>query len=423
MGMAAILFFLATWLVGAVVFVRAIFTDLDAILGLIFDGWPPAGVHLAASGLGMPASAVAWVWLGIELVLLVSFSAVGLVLFFKKHDGFGTYLGVAFVLIGTRISGPVTYSVAILLPPAEGLMVFLTGLSLIAFAILLYLFPNGRFVPRWSPWLLPVIFIWLVLNVMSDKRFMSFTTNNAVVLVGFFAIGLAAQIYRYWKVSTGVERLQTRGVLIAFVLFFLVSTSVYFVAPNVMEQSTPPTPRDLAGFFIFYVLLTGTTILFIVALTLAVLRYRLYDIDLIIRRTLSYAILTFLLGLVYFGSILTFQALFTALTGQNSPITIVISTLAIAALFNPLRLRVQNFIDRRFYRQSYDAQQALANFAATARDEVDMDKLIAELLIVVEETMQPEKTSLWFKPSQRDGVSSSGRSRVCEANPVKCPPR
>ena len=397
MGMAAILFFLATWLVGAVVFVRAIFTDLDAILGLIFDGWTPAGVHLAASGLGMPASAVAWVWLGIELVLLVSFSAVGLVLFFKKRDGFGTYLGVAFVLIGTRISGPVTYSVAILLPPAEGLMVFLTGLSLIAFAILLYLFPNGRFVPRWSPWLLPVIFIWLVLNVMSDKRFMSFTTNNAVVLVGFFAIGLAAQIYRYWKVSTGVERLQTRGVLIAFVLFFLVSTSVYFVAPNVMEQSTPPTPRDLAGFFIFYVLLTGTTILFIVALTLAVLRYRLYDIDLIIRRTLSYAILTFLLGLVYFGSILTFQALFTALTGQNSPITIVISTLAIAALFNPLRLRVQNFIDRRFYRQSYDAQQALANFAATARDEVDMERLVDELLSLVDDTMKPEKSSLWLK--------------------------
>lgn len=138
-----------------------------------------------------------------------------------------------------------------------------------------------------------------------------------------------------------------------------------------------------------------------IAAGIAILRYHLYDIDLIINRTLVYGALTAALSLVYVGSIVLLQGLFHALTGETSQLAVVASTLAIAALFVPLRRRVQAFIDRRFYRRKYDAAKTLQAFNTKLRDDVDLDSVADDLVEVVKETMQPAHVSLWLRPPER----------------------
>jgi hypothetical protein len=134
-----------------------------------------------------------------------------------------------------------------------------------------------------------------------------------------------------------------------------------------------------------------------VAMGFAVLKYRLYDIDLLINRTLVYGALTATLVALYVGSIVVLQGLLGALIGQESQLAIVASTLAVAALFNPLRHRIQSFIDRSFYRRRYDARKTLESFSSTLRDETDLEALSDDLVGVVKETMQPAHASLWLR--------------------------
>lgn len=140
-----------------------------------------------------------------------------------------------------------------------------------------------------------------------------------------------------------------------------------------------------------------------VSIGFAVMHYRLYDVDILINRTLVYSTLTISLAVVYFGLVVGLQYLLQGIINQNNALAIVVSTLAIAALFQPLRKRIQTIIDRRFYRRKYDTAQTLAAFSATLRTEVELRQLSEHLITVVQETMQPTHVSLWLRPPEHDG--------------------
>ena len=147
-----------------------------------------------------------------------------------------------------------------------------------------------------------------------------------------------------------------------------------------------------------YVVVIATLVGFPISIGIAIVRYKLYEIDTLINRTLVYGSLTATLAAIYFGAVVLLQRLFVALTGEKSTLAVVVSTLVIAALFNPLRRRIQGFIDRRFYRSKYDAAKTLESFSAKLRGETDLDALSDDLVGVVRETMQPAPVTLWLQP-------------------------
>jgi len=162
----------------------------------------------------------------------------------------------------------------------------------------------------------------------------------------------------------------------------------------------------MAGWIAGLILITALP----VTMAIAILRYRLWDIDLVIRRTLVYFVLTGVLGMIYFGSVIGLQSLLGGLTGEEQPLVIVASTLLIAALFAPVRSRAQLLIDRAFYRRKYDAAKTLADFAASARDETDLERLSDRLTGVVDVTMRPAHVGLWLRSPAASGGASAGRA-------------
>jgi hypothetical protein len=267
------------------------------------------------------------------------------------------------------------------------LFLFCLGFFLVAF-------PNGRFVPGWS-WLIGcTLFVQGIFFMLPGRFNILFWPVPLLVieLVLAYSSPIVVQVYRYRRIYTPAQRQQTKWVvfgLTCFLLLFLLSIAMDGLIPT----------KGVVGslFYLANASLTPLAFLLIpLSITIAILHSRLWDIGIIIRRTLIYSTWTVILALLYFGLVIGLESLLHLLAGQGgqSPVIIVASTLVIAALSQPLRRRIQAIIDRRFYRRKYAATRIVETFSATLRDEVDLSQLREQLIRVVQDTMQPTHVSL-----------------------------
>jgi hypothetical protein len=278
--------------------------------------------------------------------------------------------------------------------------------------LIMLLFPTGRPINpnwRWTIYYVVGVFIYflfvITLSQSIEAQNGSLSIPNPVGIIPAhwfdqflwltFAFGLASitivsviSIFVRYQRALAVEREQIKWLLFASGLF----AAAYFIAIGLnLSSDTWGTSGTLN------LILPLALMAMPVAIAIAILRYRLWDIEVIIRKTLVYGILTATLAVVFFGGVTLLQSFFQAISGEESPISLVLSTMAIAALFNPLHKRIQRGIDQRFFRRKYDAQKILMCFSASMRDEVELEEVSKDLLAVVDETLQPVQVSIWLK--------------------------
>jgi hypothetical protein len=385
--------------------------------------WPLWTLVVAIVALGFllwPVSEVALIPL--VLSTAVPFATVGAFVASRRPSNPICWLFIAFgAAAALRFTGSQYATYALLTHPgslpAGDLIASFTvhlwhpGLGLLIFSFLL--FPHGRLPSRrWRivAWVSAISCVTALISGMLEYEFLYeyawpedlsfvkplftgpvaevaakvFWYSSMVILAMLFTSG-ASLVLRLRR-SVGEERQQLKWVVysVALLAFAVPSTILVIIIVRSLEDV-----RVL--FAVLFPLIP-------ISVGIAILKYRLYEIDVIINRTLVYGSLTALLAAVYFGGIVVLQRLFVVLTGEKSTLAVVASTLGIAALFNPLRRRVQAFVDRRFYRRKYDARKALEAFSAKLRDETNLDALSDDLVGVVRETMQPAHVSLWLRP-------------------------
>lgn len=354
--------------------------------------------------LGIPVSFYAGYVTFLETLAACVGILVGVIIFRqRRHDGMALFASLALVTINSFVT-PLMTAVLYVQPVLASLVTLLQCIAIGSSFLNLYLIPDGRFVPRWTrvPAFMWVAYsvVWLLVPALKPPlTLFSFQTASVAVLgfmLAIILIGVYAQIYRYRHESTAGQRQQTKWIVFGFGITFALWISL--ACASLFVTFIPPTRASML-FFLSAVL--GLMISFFVqpvTVMFSILKFRLWDIDILIRRTLTYSLVTALLVIFYFGSVILLQrALFLSIGAPQNELVTVLSTLAIAALFVPLRNRIQQVIDRHFYRRKYDAQQVLAQFAATARDETNLERLTGQLIEVVNETMQPTRLSLWLK--------------------------
>jgi hypothetical protein len=371
----------------------------DVVLFMSFSVFPVVGALIASK---RPRNPIGWICLADGLLW-------ALIILSEDYSAYG-------LAIPGSVPFPVTINALLyawLWVPAVGLL----GVYL------LLLFPDGRLPSRrWRPlaWLSGAVIVLLSLVTLltpgpleglgGARNPFGLEGHPWVAAVGWiilpllpvFMLASAMSLVLRYRRSGGEVRQQIKWIAFAASFMGLMYLAVMSAGTINWLISAPETPSDLGTQTLWGALLENVMLLSFagvpVAIGFAVLKYRLYDIDILINRALVYGLLTATLAGVYLGGVILLQYLFRTLTGQESQLAIVASTLAIAALFVPLRRRVQRFVDRRFYRRKYDAAKTLASFNARLRNETDLDSLVDDVVGVVRQAMQPAHASLWMHP-------------------------
>jgi hypothetical protein len=352
---------------------------------------------------GLSLSTYALLNVAVDKVADFVWIAVGTLIFLRRSDDrMALLVSLFLVTFWTTTVDSTDAEVLVYSQPAwrllvQGALIVGSACSMLFFL----LFPSGRFMPRWTRWLAAAFVAYFVIQIPFPALYSRSPALEGISFMVFLGIVVSVTwslVYRYRRVSSAEQRRQTRWVVFGAAL--AIAGSFVFQLPVDLQLIGGDTPFVLLLFNIGF---TSSFLLIPLSVGVAVVRSHLFDIDVLINRTLVYGSLTALLIGLYFGGIVVLQRLFVATTGEKSTLAVVASTLAIAALFNPLRRRVQSFIDRGFYRNKYDARQTLEAFSAQLRNETDLDALGDDLVGVVRETMQPEHVTLWLRPATAPG--------------------
>lgn len=346
--------------------------------------------------------------LALALVAMIGSWGISALIIWRRPDDWMAALVAYFLLLfGT------TVTFAALQPSAQPwldinsyLLLLLIGLQFAVFG----LFPNGRFAPRWSAWLLMVAQIVLIPPQLFPNLLPISTTPLGpvgwVMEAGVLTVLATAQIYRYRAVSNPIERQQTKWAMLGLAVPGALAGALSLAVLLGLALGATNTPVALLYPLIGFILPIGASVGF----GFAMLRSRLWEIDALINRALVYGALTLILTTAYAGLVIGLQTLARGLIGQNNSLVIVLSTLVIAALVLPLRRGLQAFIDRAFYRHKYDAAKTLQAFSATLLHEFQVEALREQLLRAVDETMRPAHVSLWLRPpSQGERFDGAGK--------------
>jgi hypothetical protein len=369
-----------------------------------------AGLH----AIGWSASTFTTFELLQDCLVAAVFTAIGWLIFVRKSDDRMALL-IAFFLVvdgvtNSAVAGPPfpSPSSPIVSHIADSIGGLVAYMPLVLF---FYLFPTGRFVPRWTRWFAVAWVVWSAGYNVGDSLLPA--PLGGVIALSLWGSFLVAQVYRYLRVSTASQRLQTKWVVYGVSLAIAGNLADILLSPAVsngygpsvlvsrvkdeLGLALPTVFQGMRGVMALTVVLNVSFLLIPVTLAIAILRYQLFDIDVIINRTLVYGSLTAILGAIYFGSVVILQALLRAVTGTTPSIVLVVSTLLIALLFQPLRHRLQSGIDRRFYREKYNAAKVVDQFSASLQQNVELDEVTTSLLLAVEQTMHPSHMSLWIR--------------------------
>lgn len=351
-----------------------------------------------------------------DLLSTLSFLLIGMVIIWRRAN---TWMGlfVSFLLINfgslgvsfAHVGALTNVSSNPLLNVLNNISILPTILTYLSLAFFFFTFPDGRLVPRWS-WALLVL--WIVNTffwIASSGSPFSLVNWPPLLEAGWLSVvfggSACTQLYRFLRIASPIQRQQIKWLLYGFIPVVVLPICFTLYMTFVPSLNKP-------GAFLIN---TPNSFLLIVTLPLyrfyylpvpfcvgiALLRYRLWDIDRVINRTLVYGLLTAILLIVYLVLVFAGQSLLFSLLGSGNGVVLVGSTLIVAALFQPLRRRLQSLVDRRFYRRKYDAQKTLASFSIVLRGEVDIEELRGHLLAVVQETMQPAHLSIWIRPLQQ----------------------